>query len=169
MGVLYDYFHAADRTTAVDWAIGPGGDWLAERPSLDEVGADWVDMKGLDPHVVLGQLVAFTEGRPYDVRAAGPELVWPDLQAWPYERRAAPGEESPWDSGLHLVELPDAWRDRLAAIEGEHVPMLALQWYDIEEVDFADFHACEDHVRAFAGLARRARAAGTRLYCFCCP
>ncbi|MFB7503027.1 hypothetical protein [Streptomyces broussonetiae] len=168
MGVLFDYFAAADRPTALDWAIGPGGDWLAEGQSLDEAGADWIDMKGIDPHVVLGQLVAFAEGRPYDVHGTGPELLWPDAREWPPERPAAPGAESPWDSGLHLTELPDAWRDRLAAIEEEHVPMLALQWYDIEEVDFTDFPDCEATIRSFAGLASRARGAGTHLYCRCC-
>ncbi|MCC5473863.1 hypothetical protein [Streptomyces barringtoniae] len=168
MGVLFDYFAAADRPTAVDWAIGPGGDWTAEGQSLDEAGADWIDMKGIDPHVALGQLVAFTEGRPYDVHGTGPELLWPDQREWLPERPAAPGAESPWESGLHLTELPDAWRDRLASIEDEHVPMLALQWYDIEEFDFADFPACEDCIRTFAGLARRARDAGAHLYCRCC-
>ncbi|OIK06092.1 hypothetical protein [Streptomyces monashensis] len=168
MGVLCDYFAAADRPTAVDWAIGPGGDWQAEGRSLDEAGADWIDMKNIDPHVALGQLVAFAEGRPYDVRAAGPRLLWPDARVWPPERPAAPGAESPWESGLQLTELPDSWRDRLAAVEEEHVPMLALQWYDVEEVDFTDFPDCEDRVRAFAGLARRARDTGAHLYCRCC-
>jgi hypothetical protein len=168
MGVLFDYFAAAGRQAAVERAIGPGGDRTAGGCSLGETGVDWIDMKGVDPHVALGQLVAFAEGRPYDVRGTGPELLWPDARQWPPGRPAPPGAESPWDSGLHLTGLPDAWRDLLASIPEEHVPMLALQWYDIEEFDFADFPDCEEYIRTFAGFARRARGAGAHLYCRCC-
>ncbi|MEV7684952.1 hypothetical protein ACFW1F_15930 [Streptomyces bungoensis] len=165
MGVLYDYFHAADRATAVDRAIGPGGGGPAAR-SLDEAGADWFDAKGMDPNVVLGKLVGFAQGIPFG-SVAEPEMVWPDPVAWPYGRQAPPGVSSPWEAGLVLQELPDGWRDTLAAVDEEALPMLALQWYDIEEVRFADFLDAQAAVRLFVGLARRAGAAGGSLYCRC--
>ncbi|WP_330460350.1 hypothetical protein OIB37_27855 [Streptomyces sp. NBC_00820] len=165
MGVLYDYFHAADQATAVDWAIGPAGDRLNGR-SLDEAGADWFDAKNMDPNVVLGQLVAFAEGIPFG-SLTDPEMVWPDPVEWPYGRPAPSGTESPWDTGLVLQQLPDGWRDALAGVVEDAVPMLALQWYDIEEIRFADFLHAQSSVRTFVGLARRARAARASLYCRC--
>ncbi|MET7288464.1 hypothetical protein [Streptomyces sp. NPDC005573] len=165
MGVLYDYFHAADPVTAVDWAIGPDGDRRGGR-SLDAAGADWFDAKGMDPNVVLGQLVAFAEGIPFG-SLTEPEMVWPDPEEWPYGRPAPSGTGSPWDAGLVLQQLPDGWRDALAGVVEDAVPMLALQWYDIEELRFADFLDAQSSVRTFVGLARRARSAGASLYCRC--
>ncbi|MFD5792766.1 hypothetical protein ACFWIO_04360 [Streptomyces diastatochromogenes] len=165
MSTLYDYFWAADRATAVDWAVGPGGDWR-NGGSLDEACADRLEVKGLDPNVVLGKLVSFAAGIPFG-SVVDPELVWPDPVEWPYGRQAPPGTASPWDSGLILQELPESWRDALAGVVEDAVPMLALQWWDIEETRFADYLHAEDSVRTFVGMARRARAAGARLYCSC--
>ncbi|MEV6834695.1 hypothetical protein AB0N17_09290 [Streptomyces sp. NPDC051133] len=33
MSVVFEYFRVADRRAAVEWAIGPDGDWLAGRSS----------------------------------------------------------------------------------------------------------------------------------------
>ncbi|MFE9448902.1 hypothetical protein [Streptomyces sp. NPDC006739] len=169
MGVLYDYFGAADPATAVEWAIGPGGDHRQEGPSLDEAGADWIDMKGMDPHLALGQLIAFAEGVPFAGQRDKPELIWPDLRQWPEPTGSEPDPGSPWESGLLLMALPDRWRDVLAEVAEEFVPMLAMQWSFTDEAVFADQSTAEDCVRAFTGLARRARAAGSGLYCCCCP
>lgn len=166
MSTFYDYFWAADRATAVDWAIGPGGDWL-HGGSLDAVCADRLEVKGLDPNVVLGKLVSFASGIPFG-SLMDPELVWPDPAEWPYGRQAPPGAASPWDSGLILQELPESWLDTLAGVVEDAVPMLALQWFDIEEMRFADYLDAKDSVQTFVALARRARAAGARLYCSSC-
>ncbi|MEU1176847.1 hypothetical protein ABZ464_04225 [Streptomyces sp. NPDC005820] len=165
MGVLYDYFHAPDHTTAVNQAIGPDGDWLRET-SLEEMGADWIDAKGLDPHLVLAQLVAYAEGVPFADQQDTPELIWPAL---PYPQGEPVAPDSPWGTGLVLQQLPDRWRDVLAALPEDAVPMVAAQWYEIEEVDFADYLDAKDTVDMFTGLAFRARVAGARLYCRCCP
>jgi hypothetical protein len=164
MGVLYDYFHATDHTTAVRQAIGPDDD----RPggtSLPETGADRFDTKGLDPNVVLAQLVTYAEGVNSTDQQDRPELVWPDL---PYPKGEPTDPDSPWNTGIILQQLPDRWRDILADLPEEAVPMVAAQWYEIEEVDFADYLAVKDSVDMFTALARRARMAGAHIYCRCC-
>ena len=163
MGVLYDYFHAADRTTAVDQAIGPGGDRL-RGTSLQEAGVDWVDAKGLDPDIVLAQLVAYAEAVSFPDQADEPELVWPEP---PYPQGEPTEPDSPWNTGLLLQELPDRWRDVLADLPADAVPMVAAQWYEIEEVDFADYLDVKQTVEMFVALAGRARAADAHLYCRC--
>ncbi|MFI6036017.1 hypothetical protein ACIBBD_17970 [Streptomyces sp. NPDC051315] len=45
--------------------------------------------------------------------------------------------------------------------------MVAAQWYDIEEVEFADYPDARDAVDTFVALACRARRAGAHLYCRC--
>ncbi|MEU9241612.1 hypothetical protein [Streptomyces sp. NPDC048385] len=46
--------------------------------------------------------------------------------------------------------------------------MVAAQWYEIEEVDFADYLDAQETVGTFTALAFRARTAGAHLYCRCC-
>ncbi|MGW5769507.1 hypothetical protein ACWEVY_10205 [Streptomyces longwoodensis] len=180
MGVLCDYFHAGDGASAVELAIGPGGDWLSGT-SLEDAGADWIDAKGIDPDVVLAQLVAFAEGAFVEGTfvgsasvgsvcvdggpADGPELVWPDV---PYPGGGSEEPGSPWETGLILQQLPDRWRDVLAALPEDAVPAAAARWGGIEELYFADPRDAEDAVVTFVRLAGRARAAGAHLYCRCC-
>lgn len=164
MGVLYDYFHATNHTTAVNQAIGPDGDWLRGTP-LEETGADWIDAKGFDPNVVVAQLVAYAEGVSFTDQQDKPELIWP---ASPHPQ-SEPAPDSPWDTGLMLEQLPDRWRDILATLPEDAVPMVAAQWYEIEEVDFADYLHTEDAVATFTALASRAQMAGAHLYCRCSP
>ncbi|SOE28436.1 hypothetical protein [Streptomyces sp. OK228] len=162
MSVIFEYFWVADRTAAVEWAIGPGGDWLGERPG-DEAGVDWFDVKRIDADVVLGKLVAFADTGLLD-RGAAPRLIWPDPDEVPRPHETYPLAGTAWDTGLILEEIPETWRDALAGIGEDAVPMLALQWCDIDEMSF-DYEGAAECVRDFAGLARRARAAGAQLYC----
>ncbi|WP_336109951.1 hypothetical protein [Streptomyces sp. PTD9-10] len=164
MGVLYDYFHATDHTTAVNQAIGPDGDWL-RGTSLEEVGADWIDAKGFDPNVVLAQLVAYAEGVQFRDQQDSPELVWPEP---PYPQGESVEPDSPWETGRVLEQIPDRWRDVLADLPEDAVPMVAAHWYEIEEIDFADYLHAKDMVDMFKSLASRARTAGAHLYCRCC-
>ncbi|CCK32729.1 hypothetical protein BN159_8351 [Streptomyces davaonensis JCM 4913] len=164
MGVLHDYFLASDHATAVNQAIGPDGDWL-QGTSLEDAGVDWVDAKGLDPNIVLGQLVAHAEGVPFTDLVDEPELVWPEP---PYPQGESIGPDSPWSTGLVLQQLPDRWRDVLAELPEDAVAMVAARWQEIEEVDFGDFRIAREAVETFTALARRARAAGAHLYCRTC-
>ncbi|WUD74823.1 hypothetical protein OG937_25565 [Streptomyces sp. NBC_00510] len=80
MGVRYDSFHTTDRGTAIDWAVGPdrrGYPWWR----LDEAGADWFEMKGLDPVVVLGQLVAYARGAGFEGGDDGPSRCGPSRRS----------------------------------------------------------------------------------------
>ncbi|MBR7835355.1 hypothetical protein KDL01_18925 [Actinospica durhamensis] len=163
MSVLHDYFRAPDPSTAIDWAVGPGGDWH-QHGGLDDYGADWIDAKNLDPFVVLGQLIAFARAVPFDARSTSTALLWPDEQAWPYGVQR-PGRESPWDEGLTLVRLPEEWVTALAEISDEQMPRLALRWKDIEEIRFAEAADAEGYIEVFRALARRARDHGQGLYC----
>jgi hypothetical protein len=163
MSVLHDYFRAPDPDTAIDWAVGPGGDWH-QHSGLDEHGADWIGAKNLDPFVVLGQLIAFAHDVPFDDLDTTPPLLWPDQNAWP-PGEVCPGRESPWDEGLTLVRLPEEWVTTLAGIDDEQVPRLALRWAAIEEIRFADAAAAEALIETFRSLARRTCRHGQGLYC----
>ncbi|MEU6283368.1 hypothetical protein [Streptomyces sp. NPDC047028] len=165
MGVLYDYFHAIDHATAVTQAIGPDGDWLRGTP-LEETGADWIDAKGFDPNVVVAQLVAYAHGVSFSGEQDAPELIWPEP---PCPEGESTDLDSPWNTGLVLEQLPDRWRDVLATLPEDAVPMVAAQWYEIEEVDFADYLHAKEAVAMFTALARRAQMAGAHLYCRCSP
>ncbi|GHE01566.1 hypothetical protein [Streptomyces alanosinicus] len=133
-------------------------------PSPRETEADWLATKHTEPNVVVAKLVAFAAGLRFD-DVDTPALVWPDPDEVPYVHEALPAAGTAWDSGITLQELPDAWRDALAQVVEDAVPMLALRWWDIAELDFADYRHAEESVRDFVGLARRARTAGEHLYC----
>ena len=163
MSALYDYFRAPDSDTAIEWAIGPGGDWR-RYSTLEEHGADWMDAKNFNPFLVLGQLIAFAQGIPFDDLGTEPALVWPDREAWPPGEQR-PGQESPWDAGPTLEHVPEEWVNTLADIDDEGVHGLALQWATIEEVSFADVADAEYCIEEFRALARRAREHGQGLYC----
>ena len=157
MGVLHDYFRAPDTATAIAWAVD-------SEAGLDDHGADWFDAKGLDVHVVVGQLVSFAEGRPFGARRGErPRLVWPDQEAWPYGEERL-GEESPWESGLLVEIMPDSWVATLASVSDDHVPMLAAQWMEIPEVAFRDFADARGAVEQFRALARQAQGQGHRVF-----
>jgi hypothetical protein len=47
--------------------------------------------------------------------------------------------------------------------------MVTAQWYETEEVDFADYLHAKDTLATFMALACRARMAGAHLYCLCSP
>jgi hypothetical protein len=155
MSVLHDYFRAPDPDTAIDWAVGPSGDWH-QHSGLDEPCADWIGAKNLDPFVVLGQLIAFAHDVPFDGLDTTPFVLWPDQNASP-PGEVRPGRESPWDEGLRLVRLPAEWVTALAGIDDEQVPRLTLRWATVEEIRFADAAAAEAFIAARTGLEHRWR------------
>ncbi|MEU9736153.1 hypothetical protein [Streptomyces sp. NPDC048002] len=159
MGVLHGYFQASDHATAVDAAFGPGG---VGPGRVLEAGAGRFDARGPDPDVALAALVVHAEAAPRAVRPDGPELVWPE----PCDlRQDSAGSDWAWHTGLVLQQLPDRWRDVLADLPEEAVPLVAAQWYEGDDVDFTDYAVTRDTVEALARLARGARAAGGHLYC----
>ncbi|MEU4120165.1 hypothetical protein AB0F71_37395 [Kitasatospora sp. NPDC028055] len=161
MGVLTDYFRAPDAEAVVRALDAADGSLAAVRADFDVVEA-----KRIDPGVVLAQLVAAIRAEPWRV-----DLV-EDTPIWPTTPRPGPdgprGEDDPWATGPWAFELDDATRDTLAELPDERIPEAVRQWAEAEEwggVDPADLAPLAGELIA---LARRARAAGERLYCWIC-
>jgi hypothetical protein len=151
MGVLYDYFRAADDVAARAAAERPGGPLTS-----DGSGApfDGVAARDIDPVVSLGQLVAFVRGATWS-----PELVPADEIA-----RSAAG-------GAWVERLGQPVRDWLAGAADDTLPEIVVKWSQIEEFAPAD-DVDETQLLALVAdlveLSRRAVAAGQQLYCWCC-
>ncbi len=160
MGVIFDYFRARD-AEAAQRLVGPGG---VNEPN-DVVTTKWVDSS-----VVLGRLVAFIDETSWTPDLAEARLVAPDPATGPKtaEEYEALPENSVWLTGPYLEELELATRDSLAGVDDARLPTLAEQWAMTEELANDGRTTGADllpFVRAFVGLARRARAAEERLYC----
>ncbi|ARF81577.1 hypothetical protein HS99_0004885 [Kitasatospora aureofaciens] len=163
MGVMTDYFRAADAAVVrrVLEAADGGSPLLGPQRALDGVEA-----KGLDPTVVLGQLVAAVRQVPWAVDLVGDTPVWP---ATPPPGRDGPeDEDDPWLTGPWVFELDAGTRDTLAAIPDEDIPAVAARWARAEELHGASAESLCPVVGDLAGLARRARVAGDLLYCWTC-
>jgi hypothetical protein len=150
MGVLYDYFRATAES-ALDAADRPGGPL-----ATDGSGAafDGVAARGIDPVVTLGQLVAFIRGVTWT-----PELV----DAAEVARSRV--------SGTWIELLGEQVRDWLADADDDALPEIVVKWSQLEEfapADDADEGELLALVADLVALARRARAAGQGLYCWCC-
>ena len=146
MGVLYDYFRAPDASTAaavLERVGGPMGG--PDAPVLDAV-----DGKGIDPEVMMRTLQSLLTGVPYD------ELPWGEMLAM------SDDADGPW-----IMQLSEELRDALADAQASRLPAVAQQWVRTEE--FWD-QATAAEVLPFLGevtaMARRARQAGERLYCW---
>jgi hypothetical protein len=150
VGVLYDYFRAADDDAAVKLMDDlPGGPVAAAADGL----VDAVDMKGIEPTVTLGRLVAHIQGIEWQAGLVGLEELWGD-------------EDSPF-----VMSVDDATRDCLASVSDAQMPGLAAWWGGIEELArWGPVPAGQmlPFLTGIVGLARRARAAGEHLYCWCC-
>jgi hypothetical protein len=148
VGVLYDYFRAPEASTAVAVLERVGG---PTTPDPDAPVLDAVAGKGFEPTVMMVTLQSLLTGVPYD------ELP-------PEELLAMEGVDGPW-----IVQLSEELRDALADAQPSRLPTVAEQWVRTEE--FWD-QATATEVLPFLGevtaLARRARQAGERLYCWMC-
>jgi hypothetical protein len=117
-----------------------------DAPLLDAVAG-----KGFEPEVMLRKLQSLLTGVPYE------ELPEAELLAME-------GEDGPW-----IVQLSEELRDALADAQVSRLPAVAERWVRTEE--FWD-QATTAEVLPFLGevtaLARRARQAGERLYCWTC-
>ena len=148
MGVLYDYFRAPDAPTAAAVLERVGGPTTPDpdAPLLDAVAA-----KGFEPTVMLGTLQSLLTGVPYDQLPDG-ELV------------AMEGEDGPW-----VWQLSEELRDALADATAGRLPAVAEQWVRTEEFwDQATAAEVLPFLVEVTALARRARQAGERLYCWIC-
>lgn len=150
MGILFDYFRAPDASTAAAVLERAGG---PTTPDPDAPVLDAVVGKGFEPAVMMRKLQALLTGVPYD-----------DLPEGELELLATAGEDGPW-----IAQLPQELRDALADAQPSRLPVVAEQWVRTEEF-WEQPPAAE--VLPFLGevtaLARRARQAGERLYCWMC-
>jgi hypothetical protein len=148
VGVLFDYFRAPDASTAAAVLERLGGPRDPEAPPLDAVAG-----KGFEPAVMLRKLQSLLTGVPYD-----------QLPEAEVELLAMEGEDGPW-----IVQLSEELRDALADAQPSRLPAVAEQWVRAEEF-WEQPPAAE--VLPFLGevtaLARRARQADERLYCWIC-
>jgi hypothetical protein len=157
MGVLYDYFRApADDLVAelMDKHDGhsPGG--------IEELATPVVDLKAVDPSIVLGQLVRFVAGSLSPAASARDRLVWP-----------AGGENDMDHQGPWVTRLDDQVRDALAGLDDARLVEVATAWTGIEEFSHYDDNTVESSAQVITllvGLARGARDAGEHLYCWIC-
>jgi hypothetical protein len=151
MGVLYDYFRSASDAAAVSSIDELDGGPVA---TANGDAVDAVDLKGVDPAVILGRLVGLASGVPWKVNLVATELLW-----------SRDEEQGPW-----LISIGDAARDTLASISSTHLLDLSMQWGQTDELAW-NGPLPEDQmmpaIGQIAGLARRARDAGHHLYCWC--
>ncbi|RCV47741.1 hypothetical protein [Marinitenerispora sediminis] len=164
MGVSHDYFRAVDAPAAVRVMDQPGG------PAGRGSPWDALDGRGVDPHVVLARLVAIARGAEGRSRLLDATPVWP-AGACPEHWEDLPAD-SPWVTGPWIEELDPAVRDALADVDNARLPDLAARWARIEEFQppygAVDEAALQAFLERLVQLARRARDAGERLYCWSC-
>ncbi|GAA0826560.1 hypothetical protein ACFQVD_28030 [Streptosporangium amethystogenes subsp. fukuiense] len=170
MGVFYEYYRAADRETAV---VQPEHPRVIADPSRGTPEFDVVETKWIDPHVILGQLVAFIGDVDFSVGLVDTVALYPPPEGAPQsdEEWDALPEDSPYLDGPGIAELPVNARDILAGADDSHLPAVAERWAKIEE--FSHFTSVDvgymlSLVEELVGLARRAKKDDQMLYCWMC-
>lgn len=161
MGVLSDYFRAADAASVVRVLkeTDGGSPLYAEPPAFDGVEA-----KGVDPAVVLAQLIAAVQQTEWRVDLVEETTVWPTS---PAPGPDGPGaEDDPWVTGPWVSELGPRTRDTLAAVRDFDVPAVVGRWVRAEELRGARVEDVRPVAEELVLLAGRAREAGDRLYCW---
>jgi hypothetical protein len=148
LGVLFDYFRAPDASTAAAVLERVGG---PTTPDPDAPVLDAVAGKGFEPEVMMVTLQSLLTGVPYAELPDG-ELL------------AMEGEDGPW-----IVQLSEELRDALADAQPSRLPAVAEQWVRTEEFwDQATATEVLPFLDEVTALARRARQADERLYCWMC-
>jgi hypothetical protein len=157
MGVLYDYFRAPSDDVVVALMDKHDGD---SPGGIDGWATPVVDLKAVDPSIVLSQLVGFVAGRLSPAVSARDRLVWP-----------AGGENDVEHQGPWVTRLADEVRDALAGLDEARLVEVATAWTGIEEFRHYDDNTVESSagiITLLVGLARGARDAGEHLYCWIC-
>ncbi|MFK0007794.1 hypothetical protein ACIQTZ_12130 [Paenarthrobacter sp. NPDC090520] len=177
MGVLFDYFSAGsdeEAAAVIDRPGGPGypaaivpsvesrrGFFGLRRRSAERLTSsapgplvyETVSVKGIDPVVQLGALEELLTGRAYDDVVDDPRSG--------HTLATRDGDE------LLVVTLTDSLFQALACIDDDVIEQAAVPWSESEEFfDAADPRDLADFLKDLSALARRAEAAGHRLYCW---
>ncbi len=139
------YFRAAD----------PGAALAArdrERGPLDG-GFDGVAADGMEPFFVLGSLLALIHDTRWSADLVPFNVLWPSV--------VDPSTES----SVGIQELGASVRDALADVDDGRVSRLAATWAEQDDGP-GSVPGLERTVADLVSLARRARDAGERLYCW---
>lgn len=184
MGVMFDYFAApSDEAAAatIDRVGGPGsqtavaaapvapvqekrGLFMRKRsepapqtpPFINDetlVVFDTLSVKGIDPLVQLGTLEELLTGRPYD------DVV--------EDERSGKDLASRNGGECLVLTITDTLCAGLAAASDEQLAEVAVPWSQTEEFwGQGDPTDLTEFLRELAALARRADAAGHKLYCW---
>jgi hypothetical protein len=165
MGVLTDYFRAADGAT-VEQAMRAD----TTSPMRREPGFDGVAFRELDEVVVLGRLLAAITGVEWASGLTESVPIYPPAATEPKDGDwAGLADDSPWVTGPWVTELGEGTRHALASLDPASIPAVAAGWAAAEEFDGQlNPAAAEQIIADLQGLARRAEEAGERLYCWTC-
>ncbi|MFF2957956.1 hypothetical protein ACFVT1_03320 [Streptomyces sp. NPDC057963] len=161
MGVLTDYFRAADAASVVRaLEQTDGGSPLCAAPAV----FDGVEAKRVDPDVVLAQLIAAIHRVEWRVDLVEETTVWPTS---PVPGPDGPEtEDDPWVTGPWVSELRPPARDTLAGVRDSEIPAAVARWVQAEELEGARAEDMQPLAEELVLLARRARDAGDQLYCW---
>lgn len=164
MGVLTDYFRAGDVAAVVAaMESAEGGPLVGGRS-----GFDGVDAKGVDPHIVLGQLIAGIKAVPWslELNLVTETMVWPTT---PQPGPEGPADDDdPWATGPWVSQLDSSARDALAEADDAGLSEVVADWVEGEELMGATVEGMRPLAEALIELARRARDADEQLYCWIC-
>ncbi|MBT2424083.1 hypothetical protein J7F01_40595 [Streptomyces sp. ISL-22] len=144
--VMCDYFSASDDDTALRVLDEPGGP--------DPAGWDVVPLKGIDPVVVMARLEAVLTGCSYEEAAERP--------------RSGQLLSSPEAESAFVVSVSDTLTEALASATPAVLAEAAGPWAETDELRQygTTAEAATEVLGLLSGLARRARSAGCRLYCW---
>jgi hypothetical protein len=160
MGVLCDYFRAPDRSTALVLHRHPDGLFTAAISAR----TDAVDLKGIEPFVMLRMLVGLLSGSSYEEMFMAGSI--------PTDHIPDPVLVTDEDDEDILVELSVVVRDTLAAATEAALAEAAPLWANTEELARDTWNDAEEVrpvIDELVLLARRAKAADEMLYCAVCP
>ncbi|WP_055600621.1 hypothetical protein [Streptomyces aureus] len=143
---LCDYFSATDDRTALTVLRTPGGPGRA--------GFDVVFLKNIDPVVAIVRLEAVMTGCSDEEAGERP--------------RSGQLLSEPEDGPPFVVGLTETLVDALATAKPDDLLRSAESWSTTDELRQVGIsvEATAGVLEALAGLARRARASGRRLYCW---
>ena len=148
MGIFTDYFVApSDEVAAAVLASGPA----------EVSGLPVLQMKGMEPIVIMGSLEAILTRRDFD-----------EVYENPRQGLMLAYEE---DGGTSVTALTDELRDALAACDESRLREAGVELAGTEEVaatDAEDVESVVDGVLELAALARTARERGEGMYCWLC-
>ena len=135
MGMLCDYFEAHDNDAAAE--------------AMDRPVDDYLDGKGIEPTVSLGQLESLLTGRPLEEILADTGSV---------EVVAADDEQG-------VVRLGESLRQSVLSFDIDNRPELVKAWSDTEELRGFDLVSLHSFLHHLQDLMRRATTAGNGVYC----